>query len=447
MVKHILRKIEPFLEKSPRVKRNFSEISSIKSKKKKAQSLMISYVILVAIVIAISIGVFIWLRQVSNIDPVVSCKEGTSILLTNLDCSSSELEVSLKNNGRFSVDGFILTVSNKSGLIPPIYLMPSNDFNKGLDPGSYFFYDSANDNKLKPDKTVIANFSNKEKKFEGISGFGAEKDFDLTTIKSIQIQPFLLDRDGIVICQDALIKQDIECSGTIDSCSNGVLDPGETGIDCGGSLCPACTSGYTIPAGSSSHYTFDVDAGDGTLVGGATIESNGRPTNVLVLNGIDGQVNLVSPSTAGSPEVTLSMWINLTENLADAGLYDESDSAYWQFSIADGIFYTRDSNVGPTGTKDELSLPSIPQDEWHHLTFVYSVSNNLKAIYLDGSLAQSNTNPTVALTTERTNYNIGSDTGGDMLEGSIDDFMIYNRALDPTEINGLYCAQGGTTGC
>jgi len=177
-------------------------LSEIKMKKQKnAQSLMLSYVILISIVIAISIGVFAWLKSAANIDPIINCDEGTSIILTNVNCSSLGIELELKNNGRFSVGGFILTVSNDSELTNPTYLVPLSRNNEGLDTGSYLF-----EHKLEPGNKDIARYSFYEKKFRNDSKIRV----DFNEIKTIQIQPFIFDSTKIVLCQDALIKQNIQ---------------------------------------------------------------------------------------------------------------------------------------------------------------------------------------------------------------------------------------------
>ena len=67
---------------------------------------MISYVILIAIAITMSITIFVWLRTIANIEPVKSCGEGTSIIINNYQCNIGKFNLTIKNNGRFNVNGF-----------------------------------------------------------------------------------------------------------------------------------------------------------------------------------------------------------------------------------------------------------------------------------------------------------------------------------------------------
>jgi hypothetical protein len=195
--------MEKLISKETKLKETEKMIRKINTNKK-AQSLMISYVILVAIVIGISIGVFIWLKQIANVEPAIDCKEGTSIILTKIVCSNSGIDLYLKNNGRFNVEGIILTISNESKLTNPTYVIPLESVNAGNSAGGFFFNEE-----LKPDNNLIANYSIKTKKIVGTSGFGASEPIEFDEVKSIQIQPFIYDERGIIICQDALIKQEI----------------------------------------------------------------------------------------------------------------------------------------------------------------------------------------------------------------------------------------------
>lgn len=177
-------------------------------KNRKAQSEIVSYVILIAIGIGLSIGVFIWLKSFVNVNPSPNCEEGTSVILLDINCSalSQSIKLNIENSGRFTFDGVILTVSNETGLAKPYYLVPRYLGNVGSDAGAYFF-DSTD--RLKPQKRTILEYSLTQKQLGG-SGFGAGIPLPFEQLRSIQIQPFIMDKKGIIICQNALIKQDVE---------------------------------------------------------------------------------------------------------------------------------------------------------------------------------------------------------------------------------------------
>ena len=65
----------------------------MKINNKKAVSLMISYVLLVTIAIIMSIIVFTYLKTIANVEPVIDCKEGTSIVVEDYSCDAGSFDV------------------------------------------------------------------------------------------------------------------------------------------------------------------------------------------------------------------------------------------------------------------------------------------------------------------------------------------------------------------
>jgi len=204
------------------------------------------------------------------------------------------------------------------------------------------------------------------------------------------------------------------------------------------------TASYTeVAAGLVSRYTFDVDArdtygsNDGTLAGGAFIANDGTRGKVLSLDGTDDYVSLpTSNMTAGRSELTLTMWLKPDEWVASNTIWDEyAETNYWQFSITEGSWYTRDSSTGTTSPRNnDLSLPSVSTGAWHHLAFVYSVSGGNKAIYYDGALHASSGTSVDTLTSARDGAGVGYPSDGLYYDGMVDDVRLYDRALSGSEI-------------
>ncbi|RLB74654.1 MAG: hypothetical protein DRH15_15205, partial [Deltaproteobacteria bacterium] len=194
----------------------------------------------------------------------------------------------------------------------------------------------------------------------------------------------------------------------------------------------------------------------GTFGGGLGTDNitDGKYGKALEFDGSDDYIDLPKDNmTAGQSEVTLEFWINADEWVSTNTIWDEWASPdYWQFSIRENYWYTRDSSTGATGSRNnDLALPSVPTGEWHHLVFVYSVSQSIKAIYLDGELNTSTSTSIDQLTSERAGARIGYACDGTNFDGTIDEVRIYNRALSPEEIkasynNGLYRLYHNFTG-
>ena len=163
---------------------------------------MISYVILVSIVIAMSITVFGWLKVIANVEPLESCGDGTSLIIQEYQCSTNTFSLSLKNNGRFNIDGFALTVGDDLGKVPYKTLSPK-------------------DVKLKSGGAI--KFKNtlgpKEENLAINSG-------TLSKIVKLSIQPFIIDNETgqNVFCENAIISQNIDGCFFTGSGSTGSSD-------------------------------------------------------------------------------------------------------------------------------------------------------------------------------------------------------------------------------
>jgi len=205
------------------------------------------------------------------------------------------------------------------------------------------------------------------------------------------------------------------------------------------------TATYTwVASGLVSRYTFDIDArdtygnNDGTL-SGATVSNDGTRGKVLSLDGSNDYVSLPSSGLAGGrSEVTLSLWIKPDETTGSNTIYDEENNWYWQFSVRQDKWYTRDSSTGTTGSRNnDLPLPGLSSGQWQHLAFVYSVSGGEKTIYIDGEESTSTSTSIDQLTSDRTNQRIGWPSDGDYFDGLVDDMRLYSRALSSSEIELL----------
>jgi len=202
---------------------------------KKATSLIISYVLLITIAIGLSIGIYSWIKSNADISPDIDCKEDTSLIVMGYEIEESpdKLVLSLKNNGYFNIDGFILSVGENE-LEVPIILLDADDGFEGT-AGTYYFPG----NPLEPGYTILASFF--------------DTGVDLNTLEIIQVQPFITQKGSKVLCKDCILKlklSDIPSEVTpppSEECGNDHLDPGE---ECdGGANC--------ISAGESGECTCE----------------------------------------------------------------------------------------------------------------------------------------------------------------------------------------------
>ena len=158
---------------------------------------MMSYVILISIVIAVSIGVYSYLKTfVGNVEPDIDCETDTSLILDSYTCNIGNLGLVFKNNGLFNIYGAVVSVGGYEQMAPTTYLIPQAS--GGVLEGYYQFSDP-----LTPGQTKTADFTNKE--YIG----NLEKEISYTNIKIIQIQPFIIKNNKRINCKNAVITEPI----------------------------------------------------------------------------------------------------------------------------------------------------------------------------------------------------------------------------------------------
>lgn len=169
---------------------------------------MISYVLLVVIAIVMSIVVFSYLRFVANVEPVIDCQEGTSLIIEDYVCSSEgrdRITLTMRNNGRFNVKGFASTFGGNALQEPTVRILTTDSGRLNPIDGSYTF-----ENSLKPGEIVDVNFGIEDiNKIQPDSSFG---EVTFSFLKKIKIQPIVYDNEADldVPCSNAIIRQDIQ---------------------------------------------------------------------------------------------------------------------------------------------------------------------------------------------------------------------------------------------
>ena len=173
----------------------------MKINNKKAVSLMISYVLLITIAIIMSIIVFAYLKTIANVEPVIDCKEGTSIVVEDYSCEEGKITLTIRNNGIFNVDGFIATFGGKELQEPSAKL----DIAEGQE--DTLLHGGSGNNKiaLKPPRFLSPLIPG------GIIEVGfTSKEFE--TIYNLKVQPYIIDEETElrIACGGEINKQDVE---------------------------------------------------------------------------------------------------------------------------------------------------------------------------------------------------------------------------------------------
>jgi hypothetical protein len=204
-------------------------------------------------------------------------------------------------------------------------------------------------------------------------------------------------------------------------------------------------SGTTLPDSSGR-------GNDGTLVAAAGSGSAGAIVAGKVGNALElqfankGYVSMPQGLLAKACEFTIATWVYLNKT--------EEDSAWariWDFGIDKTryMFLTPITNtdnlarfgISVSGNTHEETLKAkapVPTSKWTHVAVAVGPSGG--ALYFDGEVVASNDTMTLrpADLGVTVNNSIGlSDFPDPYLDGVIDDFRVYDRALSGAEIRSL----------
>lgn len=192
----------------------------------------------------------------------------------------------------------------------------------------------------------------------------------------------------------------------------------------------------------------------GTVVGAqSSADRFGNPLSAYSFNGISDYIHFGNSLKPTFP-FTIAMWVKRHSDNRSMGIFSSGpwDTSYYGVHIV--VRQRGDARVdigdggaaGPSSRRSKFVVSSsnfITTNQWHHLAFVCASINNVE-IYVDGALRQSDwtsgTGSGVKYTTSPAQ--IGwSNAGGEPnqhFDGSIDDFVVFNRALSTLDVVGLY---------
>ena len=163
--------------------------------KKRAVSLMVSYVLLVVISLSLAVGVYAWLKWIAPpLGGPEKCPEDISLIIEEYSCNYKKITLSVKNNGLFNLDGFIARGTNEEDGSPNINLEGMQSGIPEEEKGRYDFLES-----LEPNGIESAEFSYSE----------------INELRKIQIIPFRIQKDEkersvFVLCSESSLIQAIE---------------------------------------------------------------------------------------------------------------------------------------------------------------------------------------------------------------------------------------------
>ncbi len=226
---------------------------------------------------------------------------------------------------------------------------------------------------------------------------------------------------------------------------------------CPSSQCQAPLSGLI------GNYPFTGNANDisgngnhGTNNGASlTTDRFGSPNCAYLFNGVNSNISVPNIAGTGNSARSIFAWIKTNSTIgksivgtgglsADAGEFNlvmgygpGSTNYPGKIGIMGGNFTSGGHDFYPN------SGLSVNDNTWHQVGTTYDGSGNLK-IYIDGILANQTT--ITYSTTGQVNFFGYNNHNGSQFDGLIDDILIYNRELSPTEITSINCTSPISTG-
>jgi len=246
------------------------------------------------------------------------------------------------------------------------------------------------------------------------------------------------------VCEGAVLPQEEVCGNSIDE-------------DCDGEA-PGCMEFKRI-----SYWKFDDDLSDNM-----TIDENGnhngtcsgarcplyKPTGGIdgkgayEFDGINDYIN-TSPITVTN-YMTVSAWIkpsNVGVTKAIVQMYSDNPSNFLNIGLMGNLILASGAGSNAYSRK---SISTVSANQWTHVVVLKKVdggAGNISDIYINGVNGTQSSNSYWSRGSVNTVY-IGAaieQNGRYPFNGSIDEVMIYNRALSESEIAQIYCRQGGDT--
>jgi hypothetical protein len=196
------------------------------------------------------------------------------------------------------------------------------------------------------------------------------------------------------------------------------------------------------------------DSGNGfalSAAGGATVTLAGHVGSGLSLTGASGTRATVSvPAVAGNPALTVAGWFRLDAHGGGAGrgLIGVGSTAnrghFYVRAWGASSYPTCDTQPrvalgADTGSTDmwHCGTSVLPTGVWTHVAASFNPVNNSARIYVNGALERTVT-LAQGLALGTTVYLGGDGHDDNWLDGSVDDAVVYTRALSDSEIAQLY---------
>ena len=177
-------------------------------KNKRAVSPIIGYVLLITFGIVMSVIAYNYLKTYVPKEGL-DCPEGVSVFLKEYTCDLDNdiLNITIKNNGKFNIQGYFIYASNQSGVEIATLLLAPHYLNytqvpKSFNQSNQIVFSGVTKNYLIPQAEITHSFN--------ISSFDS---FNFIEITPTRIQD-IKNKERFVSCGKAKIREELICTSS-----------------------------------------------------------------------------------------------------------------------------------------------------------------------------------------------------------------------------------------
>ena len=201
---------------------------------------------------------------------------------------------------------------------------------------------------------------------------------------------------------------------------------------------PNQVAAFSFSEGSGTTTIDNSGSGhDGTLVNGPTWTA-GKYGNGLSFDGTDDYVSVANPAgvNLGDSDFTIAAWVMRQVTGVEDNILSKTASGAWVSGGKEFFISGSDNTLafGSYGLGEVHSTGTIISDGlWHYVTVSFVDSSRTLRLYIDGVLSGTGT---LNLPADDVSHaiRIGSNPGGSLTHGALDELRIFNRALSGREI-------------
>ncbi|HUN32893.1 MAG TPA: beta-L-arabinofuranosidase domain-containing protein [Trebonia sp.] len=176
----------------------------------------------------------------------------------------------------------------------------------------------------------------------------------------------------------------------------------------------------------------------------------GKFGGALTLSGTGQYVELPAGLVASLTDFTVATWVNPAANTEWSRIFDfgTGTTAYMFLTVNAGTGPRFSITTSGSGGEQQLNYGTrLPVGTWSHVAV--TLSGGTATLYVNGTAVASNASVTLTPASLGSTGNtwIGRSQFGDPdLDGSVDEFQVYSRALSAAEVASLTTSAGGSPG-